>query len=127
MGSGLRRYAWSAVKIPQEAKDKLSRWFTEDEMDVHVIFCRWLPFGIGGIILGRVIIIKKFDLSPAGLGLLGHELVHVQQYKELGFWGFLKKYAWDLMSQDIPIASLPLEKPAYNLQREIIWELEEAA
>jgi len=77
------------MKLTQEFKTKLSIWFTDDEMDVNIQYVPWL-FGQADVTIGRTIFIKgKPDTSPYGISLLGHALVHVQQYKGVGvllFW-----------------------------------------
>jgi hypothetical protein len=51
------------------------------------------------------------------LALVAHELVHVGQYRELGFSRFLLRYLLDLAKAGFRYSKrLPLEAPAYERQ-----------
>lgn len=53
------------------------------------------------------------------LPLLAHELVHVAQFRELGFFRFLLRYWRDMARAGFRYSrKLPLEAPAYARQRE---------
>ena len=45
--------------------------------------------------LGRLILITRDDDRRGGSELLAHELVHAAQYRQLGFWSFLRVYLTD--------------------------------
>ena len=52
--------------------------------------------------------------------LLAHELVHVEQYRELGVPRFLARYLRDLVNAGFRYSrNLPLEAPAYARQAEV--------
>ena len=120
------------MKIPQEVKVKLSSWFTEEEMaGVEIHICSWLPrLGIAGITFGSTIFINSLDLSPKGItlfksehiALIGHELVHVQQYRELGKFWFLVMYLLDY-ADGKRLSEIWLEEPAYAMQEAIVKTL----
>jgi hypothetical protein len=48
-----------------------------------------VPPGADAITLGRLVIVRRGAVSPM---LLRHELVHVRQWRRLGFAGFLVRY-----------------------------------
>ncbi len=72
---------------------------------------------------GRVHLTSKApaDLeSVEGTALIGHELYHVEQQAEMGWWGFLARYVWGWRPVHIKDGSIhPLEAPAYARQKEI--------
>ena len=54
-----------------------------------------VPPGAAAITLGRLVIVRRGQNSPA---LLLHELVHVRQYQRHGWVGFLARYVgWYLL------------------------------
>ena len=50
----------------------------------------WLPTGAAAMTLGRLILLRRDH--AADRALLGHELVHVRQWRELGAPRFLSRY-----------------------------------
>ncbi|HLF77374.1 MAG TPA: DUF4157 domain-containing protein [Dehalococcoidia bacterium] len=123
------------MKLETGIIDKLQHWFPEMALDgVHVVtsgpvcwFVRnvqrqgamtFAPF----IFYGR----DPFDpISPRGIALLAHELKHVQQYRELGHFAFLATYLLDMVKARFKYSrDLPLEAPAYALQRQVRESLE---
>jgi hypothetical protein len=61
------------------------------------------------------------DLSTvSGVALIGHELYHVKQQQEMGWWPFLLRYTWYWRPRHIKNgAEHPMEKYAYDRGREI--------
>lgn len=49
-----------------------------------------LPPGTDGMTLGRVVLVRRGH--EHGTYLMAHEMVHVRQYRERGFLGFLTRY-----------------------------------
>ncbi|MDQ4096300.1 MAG: hypothetical protein M3144_00305 [Actinomycetota bacterium] len=49
-----------------------------------------VPPGSDAITIGSVISVRR--AHAASPGLLRHEEEHVRQWRELGFWGFLRRY-----------------------------------
>lgn len=63
-------------------------------LERHHDHWRWIggpvPPGVDAIVIGRLISIRRSAAeSPM---LLRHELVHVRQWRRLGFVGFLRRY-----------------------------------
>ena len=56
--------------------------------------------GVDGMTLGRLILLRRDDDHSGRRVLLAHELVHVEQYAELGtarfLWRYLHEYALNL-------------------------------
>lgn len=60
-------------------------------MERHrVVAVPWLPLGVAGMTLGRLIVLHRDHLGDETL--LRHELVHVRQWRELGVPRFLWRY-----------------------------------
>src|SRR5262249_542907 len=60
-----------------------------------------VPGGAGGFTWGNDIYFPagEYDTSSnLGLAAIAHELVHVQQFNELGGYGFIQKYASDYVA-----------------------------
>lgn len=81
---------------------------------------------VHGITIGRHIFIKpeimKFDKKTKRLrinkNLLAHEVAHVVQYQQLGFFGFLNKYLKDYFS------SLSKKRKWHSVARtEAYWDI----
>ena len=56
----------------------------------RVVVVPTLTPGVGGMTLGRLILMRRDRRDD--LTLLAHELVHVQQWTEFGVFGFLIRY-----------------------------------
>ncbi len=115
--------------IPQNSAQKLTRWYDE-----HLLSnTRILRNSIFGWLFGRLgqvavtvnktihLTSKAPDLaSQSGIELLGHELYHVVQQQEMGWWGFLLRYLWHWRPKHITRGrEHPLEEPAYAREEEI--------
>lgn len=59
------------------------------------------------------------DEGAAWLALVAHELKHVEQFRRLGKWRFLGRYAWQWLRRGY--ANIDLEQTAYRFQ----WWVEE--
>ncbi len=62
----------------------------------------WVPRGVDGIALGRLVIVRRGRLTPY---VERHEAVHVRQWKRFGWIGFPTRYAatylrWRLRGKD---------------------------
>jgi len=63
-------------------------------VDVIIIRkAKWLPADASAITFGKRVYTKA--LLPS-TGLIAHELVHVEQYKRWGWFGFLSRYGADM-------------------------------
>lgn len=81
-----------------------------------------VPKGSDAITLGPVVIVRKEHCENAEL--LRHEMVHVQQFRQLGVLGFVVRYVagyckWRLRgySHQGAYRRIPLEAEAYWKQR----------
>lgn len=55
----------------------------------------FLPPGAAGMTIGRLVLVTRDDDRTGARKLLAHELVHVGQFHEHGFVGFLWRYLID--------------------------------
>jgi len=63
--------------------------------DVTIIYVKRLfPGWAAAQTWGKIILVKERYAKPS---IIRHELVHVEQWKRLGFWGlgFLVQYLWE--------------------------------
>jgi len=84
----------------------------------------WVPglAGATGVTIGHTIYIERQTFcGPTGLAVLGHELVHVGQYRVLGVNGFLLLYFG--LNIGTGYNNNPLEVEAYRVQNEIQRQL----
>ena len=75
--------------------------------------------GVDGMTLGRLILLRRDDDHSGRRVLLAHELVHVEQYDELGtarlLWRYLREYVrnlWRLRSHRRAYEAISLEAEA---------------
>ena len=75
--------------------------------------------GIKGMTLGRLVLLLRDDDRSGRRALLAHELVHVQQYAELGvarfLWRYVREYArnlWRLRSHRQAYEAISFEAEA---------------
>ena len=75
--------------------------------------------GVDGMTLGRVVLLLRDDDRSGQRALLAHELVHVQQYAELGvarfLWRYLREYGsnlWRLRSHRQAYEAISFEAEA---------------
>ena len=62
---------------------------SRDKRRARILIVPWLPAGTGGMTLGPLIFVRRGHLDRQ---LLAHELVHVNQWRELGVVRFLFVY-----------------------------------
>jgi hypothetical protein len=116
-----------AYPIPENIKQGLRRWYPNDLIDSVRWTADWGPLEntlqaaqmqfngrTQAITLINVVIFRSADLATAAnsLALWAHELVHVEQYRRWGVFGFAK--AWVDNSAD----GGPVEGPAYARENE---------
>ena len=117
------------VEIPRSRAQELSRWYSEDLIRSTPLlkgtFFGWL-FGLfrqAAVTINKSIHLthKAPDLaSHSGVVLVGHELYHVLQQQEMGWWGFLLRYLWHWRPWHVTQGRRhPLEEPAYARGDEI--------
>ena len=75
--------------------------------------------GVDGMTLGRLILLRRDDDRSGRRVLLAHELVHVEQYAELGtarfLWRYLREYVrnlWRLRNHRQAYLAISLEAEA---------------
>lgn len=106
-------------------KDKLSPYIPDvdlDSADLHDgEVPPWLLSSMAGVTVGNDIYFRPGVYNPAsasGLALLGHELVHVGQYRGGMTMG---SYVWESVKNGYE--NNKFEKPAYDMQRRILGDL----
>jgi hypothetical protein len=117
------------VTLSPDSVNKLTTWYHQSVLSgtpilQHSIF-GWL-FGLfkqHGVTINKTIHLTnrapKID-SDSWIALIGHELIHVLQQQEMGWWKFLAKYIWHWRPKHINRGrEHPLEKRAYARQDEI--------
>jgi hypothetical protein len=122
------------LAVSDAAKQHLGQWYSAQLLDNT----RVLRGSIFGWLFGRfgqhaVTINKTVHLTPHapdvesddGISLLGHELFHVMQQAEMGWWRFLARYIWRWRPSHVKQGwKHPLEEPAYKRQGEIREKLQ---
>jgi len=117
------------VGIPESTAQELTCWYSEDLIRSTTLlrgtFFGWL---FGRFRQAAVTINKSVHLTPrapdlvshSGIVLLGHELYHVLQQQEMGWWSFLLRYLWHWRPRHVTQGRQhPLEEPAYARGDEI--------
>ncbi len=118
------------VPLPQDSTQKLTRWYDEQILSMTPLLRRsffgWLfgLFGQAAVTINKTIHLTRHApdglSSLAGLALIGHEMYHVIQQRQMGWWTFLLRYVWHWRPRHIKRgAEHPLERLAYERQREI--------
>ncbi len=67
-----------------------------DPVDVaraKIVVVPWLTPGVLAMTLGRYVLVRRGN--ETNVELIAHELVHVQQWREQGRFGFLRAYLGD--------------------------------
>ena len=125
--------------LPEDAKARLSRWFSQEEMETFR-YTRRGPiclafrhiFRQGAVTWNKVVNFARdpYDPeTPRGLALIAHEMVHVRQQRQQGWWPFLVQYLWLLRKRAFRGSqnrNHPLEQPAYELAAEVRAVLEDS-
>lgn len=90
------------------------------EERARIVPVGWLPTGVAGMTLGRVILLRRDHLGDEAL--IRHEMVHVRQWRELGvarfLWRYLSAYAtgrWHGLGHDAAYRAIPLEVEAREI------------
>ena len=117
------------VGMPQSTAQELTRWYTESLIRSTPLLkgsvFGWLVglFGQAAVTIIRSVHLTRSapDLtSHSGIVLLGHELYHVLQQQEMGWWSFLLHYLWHWRPWHVTQGRKhPLEEPAYARGDEI--------
>jgi len=117
------------VTIPEHAITRLRPWYYEPSLRRAKIVrgsLFGLIFGASGqkavTINQTVHLTRRADSpdTPAGIALIGHELFHVEQQRQSGWWRFFFRYLRDWRPAHRRRGwEHPLEKPAYERGREI--------
>ena len=85
----------------------------------------------GAMTIAPFVFYGKAHFTPGdakSIALLAHELKHIQQYRGMGYLGFLKRYFLDKAKNGFEYSkTLPLEKVAYDLQDEVLQALQNPA
>ncbi len=120
----------SRVAVPQETVHQLIRWYDEQLLRETPVFRKSIYAWIFGVFSQAAVTIDGTihltrhapdDLSSRpGIALIGHEMYHVVQQRQMGWWGFLFRYLWHWRPKHIKAGKEhPLEKAAYERQSEI--------
>lgn len=117
------------VRVPQSTVQELTRWYSEDLIRSTLLFKGTFFGWLFGLLRQAAVTINKSvhltgrapDLtSHSGIVLLGHELYHVVQQQEMGWWNFLLRYLWHWRPWHVTQGRKhPLEEPAYSRGDEI--------
>jgi hypothetical protein len=118
----LARPEWySDLAVFQRARLKPAGWFTS-----FISSERFSGGAVAAITLGRTIYLRTPDAydphSLAGLALLAHELKHVEQYEQIGFFRFYYRYLRGYLSRGYG-EDIPIEAEAYAFERVVLEHL----
>ena len=117
------------VPVPDRTRRLLRQWYPEDLTEETTVVrgsvFGWLfgRFGQHAVTVNRTVHLTSDAPgleSDAGIVLLGHELYHVVQQQEMGWWRFIARYVWSWRPSHVSEGwRHPLEEPAYARGREI--------
>ena len=117
------------LELTERARTHLLRWYSEELLESARVTASSLFGRLFGVFGQHAVTINKtVHLTPqaptldsdSGIALLGHELFHVRQQEEAGWWRFLVQYLLHWRPVHIKQGSKhPLEAPGYQRQREI--------
>ena len=121
-----------AVDVSEEVKEILTQWYDREILDETPVLrgsIFGVIFGISGqhaVTINRTVHLTSHapDLDiPVGIMLLGHELFHVEQQTDLGWWRFFLRYMTGWRPSHVSNGrSHPMERPAYERGDEI-WRV----
>jgi Domain of unknown function (DUF4157) len=123
------------MKIDAETAKRLQHWFPDLDMQRVTLINAW-PMNAfvkdvlrqGAMTIAPFVFYGKAHFTPGdskSISLLAHELKHVEQYHSMGYLGFFKRYFLDKARNGFEYSkTLPLEKEAYDLQAEVLKELQ---
>ena len=117
------------VVISNDVKAVLRQWYTDAVLDntraLERSFLGWL-FGLSGqhaVTINRTVHLTKnasAEGSPGRTVLIGHELFHVVQQHDMGWWPFLLGYLWHFRPTHLKRTKTHhYEVPAYDRGSEI--------
>jgi hypothetical protein len=117
------------VALSNEVKAVLRQWYSDAVLDdtrvLEGSFFGWL-FGLTGqhaVTINKSVHLTKNAKSegtPGRTVLIGHELFHVVQQDDMGWWRFILSYLWHYRPAHLKSAkSHYYEVPAYDRGREI--------
>ena len=115
--------------VPPSIKQQLQQWYPQEMIDDVPVLKDSIYGFIFGLFRQRAVTLNgtvhltrhapELDTTP-GTVLLGHELYHVQQQRDLGWRGFLFRYLKGWRPSHITQGwRHPLERPAYDRGEEI--------
>ena len=115
--------------VPQTTIQRLSPWYSAEFLEsVTVLRGSLLGWLFGKFGQHAVTINETVHLAPdapdltadSGVVLLGHECLHVEQQRDMGWWRFLARYVVRWRPSHIKNGRThPFERPAYERGREI--------
>jgi hypothetical protein len=133
---GRTRYRAAAAPIPDEALRTLAPFFPPETLGaarlaiVPRIPLSWIlrlarRLGISAVDADRLlgityldtIVVPEHRAGPVPLSTLFHELVHVEQARQLGVRGFVDRYVRGWLENGRRYHAIPLEQDAYALER----------
>lgn len=133
---GRRRHRDAATPIPPGSLEALEPFFPAETLTVarvavvpRLFGSRLLRLarrlGISAVDVDRLLGITYLDTivvpgsgaDPVPLPTLFHELVHVEQARQLGPRGFVERYVRGWLENGRRYGSIPLERDAYALER----------
>jgi hypothetical protein len=133
---GRTRHRATAAPIPDDALRALAGFFPPETLGAarlaivpRIPLSRFLRLarrlGISAVDADRLLGITYLDTivvpekraGPVPLSTLFHELVHVEQARQLGVRGFVERYVRGWLENGRRYAAIPLERDAYTLER----------
>ena len=130
------RHRGGAAPISADALRTLAPFFPAETLDIarvavvpHLSLSRVLALGrrlgLSPIDVDRILGITYFDTivvpdrgaGPPPYPTLFHELVHVEQARQLGLRGFVERYVRGWLEGGRSYGAIPLEQDAYALER----------
>lgn len=122
-----------SAELPPDAVDRLSRYVPRENLErMKVVtgapWC-WLPalLNTSAMTFGEHVIFRagRYQVdSPQWLALIGHESLHIGQYRELGRMRFVVRYLRGMASSRFSHDRHPMEAPLVAKQREIRIKLQ---
>ncbi len=126
--------------LPPQAEEHLRPWYTHDQLARYRYTSRspiaWVfrhVFKQGAVTWNGVVnyALASYDPdTPAGLGLIAHEMHHMLHQERIGWWKYLAQYTWLLRFsryRGSNNGNHPFEAPAYALHHEVETALREPA
>ena len=76
--------------LPTSILNRMNHVSDLDRSRARVVPVRWLPSGVDAMTIGSRIFVRSGHAGS--VGLMAHELVHVEQWRDEGVVGFLRSY-----------------------------------